>query len=361
MNNIQNASRKFDNSKTIFFSILFIAVFNWITFLSACSPVSDNLTDQITNDSVDAVIAALYKQQPAWTAPDISTIPENEKGKEILYGRNIIIHTSKYFGPNGSISKSTNGLNCQNCHFEAGTRLYGNNLAAVSATYPKFLPRAGTIITTAQKINECFLRSLNGSAIDTAGKEMQALIAYINWLGIDVKPGKLPAGTGGINAPPLMDRAANPANGERIYTQHCARCHGNNGHGQFASDVLKDEAKQQGGSATADDLYYYPPLWGPNSYNAISTIYRISKFAGFVRYNMPYPVTYKNPVLTDEQAWDVAAYVNSMQHPLKDVSKDYASDISKKPYDFPFGPYADDYTEAQHKYGPFTEMSYAKH
>ena len=75
---------------------------------------------------------------------------------------------------------------------------------------------------------------------------------------------------------------------------------------------------------------------------------------------MPYPVTYKNPVLTDEQAWDVAAFVNSQARQFKDHSKDYVSDISKKPFDFPFGPYADNFTEAQHKFGPYTEMPSAK-
>jgi thiosulfate dehydrogenase len=34
------------------------------------------------------------------------------------------------------------------------------------------------------------------------------------------------------------------------------------------------------------------------------------------------------------------------------VPKDWP-DISKKPVDHPFGPYADAFTEKQHKYGPF--------
>jgi thiosulfate dehydrogenase len=71
-----------------------------------------------------------------------------------------------------------------------------------------------------------------------------------------------------------------------------------------------------------------------------------------VKANMPLGATYKNPQLTDEEAWDVAAFVNSQDRPNKDLSKDWP-DISKKTFDHPFGPFADSYTEKQHKYGPF--------
>ena len=68
---------------------------------------------------------------------------------------------------------------------------------------------------------------------------------------------------------------------------------------------------------------------------------------------MPFnQATHSNPKLTTEEAWDVAAYVNSQPRPKKDLSKDWP-DISKKPFDHPFGPYADGFTEAQHKLGPY--------
>ncbi len=63
-------------------------------------------------------------------------------------------------------------------------------------------------------------------------------------------------------------------------------------------------------------------------------------------------VTYNNPVLTDEEAWDVVPYVLSLPRPWKDISADWR-DISKKPVDHPFGPNADGFSELQHKYGPF--------
>jgi thiosulfate dehydrogenase len=41
-----------------------------------------------------------------------------------------------------------------------------------------------------------------------------------------------------------------------------------------------------------------------------------------------------------------------MPRPAKDLSRDWP-DISKKPFDHPFGPYTDSFSENQHKYGPY--------
>ena len=67
---------------------------------------------------------------------------------------------------------------------------------------------------------------------------------------------------------------------------------------------------------------------------------------------MPLGVSHTLPQLSDEEAWDVAAFVNAQSRPHKDVPKDWP-DISKKPIDHPFGPYADGFSEQQHKFGPF--------
>jgi thiosulfate dehydrogenase len=156
--------------------------------LESCNSSNSEADQKI--DTTSNFVADLFDDETAWKAPDISTIPKDDEGKFISYGRTLVIHTSKYLGPKGSISNSTNGMNCQNCHLEAGTRPFGNNLAVVSTTYPRFSPRSGNKISIADKVNECLTRSMNGSAIDTSSHEMKAFIAYIKWLGKDVKKGK---------------------------------------------------------------------------------------------------------------------------------------------------------------------------
>ena len=68
---------------------------------------------------------------------------------------------------------------------------------------------------------------------------------------------------------------------------------------------------------------------------------------------MPFGATAENPQLTDEEAWDLAAFVNTQPRPKHKFLKIDWPVISKKPYDHPFGPFADTFPELQHKYGPY--------
>jgi thiosulfate dehydrogenase len=271
-----------------------------------------------------------------WRAPDSTLIPQTPYGDLIRYGRELIVHTAKYLGPNGKVKALSNGLNCQNCHLKAGTKPFANNFAAVASGYPKFRARSGGIETIEKRINDCFERSLNGQPPELNSVEMQAMIAYFSWVGKDVKKGFVPDGTR-IDALPFMDRAADPLKGKKIFEKHCLVCHGEAGAGFRHPDSLE---------------WTYPPLAGPDSYGTGAGMHRLSQFASYVKNNMPYGTTYENPVLTDEEAWDVAAYVNSLPRPVQSFPGEWP-DISDKPFDHPFGPYADSFSETQHKYGPF--------
>jgi thiosulfate dehydrogenase len=271
-----------------------------------------------------------------WQAPDSSLIPQTPEGDQIRYGRDLIAHTAKYLGPKGKVRASSNGMNCQNCHLKAGTKPFGNNYAAVASTYPKYRARSGSIETFEKRINDCIERSLNGESLEEGSVEMRAIVAYFKWLGKDVKKGVVPEGAG-ITSLPFLKRPADPLKGKRVYTKHCLVCHGEEGVGAKHPDSLE---------------WTYPPLAGMQSYNVGAGLFRLSRFAGYVKSNMPHGTTYDNPVLTDEEAWDVAAYVNSLPRPLKNLSQDWP-DVAAKPFDHPFGPYADTFPEVQHKYGPF--------
>lgn len=271
-----------------------------------------------------------------WTAPDISTIADAQQKSMVEYGQDLIAHTAKYFGPNGSVSKISNGLNCQNCHLQAGTAIYGNNYGSVASLYPKFRARSGTTENVYKRVNDCFQRSLNGKAIDTTGKEMQSIVAYINFLGTNVEKGKKAVGSG-FKDLGVLDRAADPVLGMAVYSAKCQSCHQANGEGKLNDDQTE---------------FMYPALWGKASFNDGAGLNRISNFAKYVKYNMPQGTTYLNPQLTDEEAWDVAAYILSQPRPHMNVPKDWP-DKTKKPFDHPFGPYADNFTERQHKFGPF--------
>ena len=276
------------------------------------------------------------EEQVFWSAPDIVGVENLEIKSKIEYGKELIAHTAKYLGPKGMVAQISNGMNCQNCHLDAGTRTFGNNYSAVASTYPKFRARSGSTEDIYKRVNDCFERSLNGQALDTTSREMQAIKAYITFLGANVAKGEKPEGAG-LKDLAYLDRAADPEKGKEVYDTKCVTCHMADGGGQKVPEGSE---------------YLYPPLWGVHSYNDGAGLYRISNFAKYVKYNMPQGVTHTSPLLSDEEAWDVAAYVNSQPRPHFNTPKDWP-DISKKPVDHPFGPYADAFTAHQHKFGPF--------
>jgi len=282
--------------------------------------------------------------QDLWMAPDTAKIPVTPEGDLIRYGRELIAHTAYYLGPKGKVMAISNGMNCQNCHLKAGKKPFGNNYAAVASTYPKFRPRSGTIESVEKRVNDCIERSLNGEKLDSASHEMRAFVAYITWVGKDVDKGTIPKGAGIWDLKPI-GRPADQEKGKEVYKRNCARCHGGEAQGLMADNGVE---------------WKYPPLYGASSYNIGAGLYRLSRLAGYVKVNMPNDLaSLDKPILSDEEAWDVAAFINSMPRPDKDLSEDWP-DISKKPFDHPFGPYADGFSEKQHKYGPFAEIKSAQ-
>jgi thiosulfate dehydrogenase len=170
---------------------------------------------------------------------------------------------------------------------------------------------------------------------------MQALAAYVNFLSTGVTPGEQVPGHGAGTVPDL-DRAADPKHGKLVYARACLDCHNTNGQGIARSP----QAMSLG--------YAVPPLWGADSFNDGAGMARLITLANFLHSNMPHGADYRNPMLSDEEAWDVAAYVESQVRPHKaGLEHDFFSDLLDKPVDTAYGPYADHFPEAQHKYGPF--------
>jgi thiosulfate dehydrogenase len=295
-----------------------------------------SIREEITARFTPVVIVEELPKEIFWSAPSIASIEDVSLRAQVEYGKELIAHTAKYLGPNGTVNNISNGMNCQNCHLDAGTKVFGNNYSAVASTYPKFRARSGSSEDIYKRVNDCFERSLNGKPLDTISREMQAIKAYIVFLGSNVEKGRKPNGSG-LKELEFLDREADASKGKMVYDAKCVSCHQPNGAGQLALD---------------GNEYTFPPLWGKNSFNDGAGLYRISNFARYIKYNMPQGATYANPLLTDEEAWDVAAYINSQDRPHIAVPKDWP-DVTKKPVDHPFGPYADAFSEKQHKYGPF--------
>ncbi len=296
----------------------------------------ENINIQTKKDSV--------VEQELWSVPDTSTIPHDEFGELVRYGRDLIVNTAYYIGPEGKAGKYLgNKMNCTNCHQNAGTKPFAFNYYSTHARYPQYRARENKVLSLADRVNNCIERPHVGKHMPVESKEMLAIISYIKWLGENVPVNKHVYGDGPVEYT-FPSRAANSINGEQVYKRECVSCHGANGEGKMKADNV---------------CYEYPPLWGPKSYQSGSSVHRLIKMAPFVYANMPHlKSTYLNPTLTIEEAFDVVAFINNdtiHQRPTPATHSDYAN-LKTKPLDYDKGPYIDGFSEHQHKYGPYQEM-----
>ena len=166
--------------------------------------------------------------------------------------------------------------------------------------------------------------------------EIQSILAYIIWIGRDVKR-EVKLLSNASEKLPFLDRAAYPAKGKAVFQAKCQSCYDQQG------QVLLTEDKNS---------HVNPSLWGKESFNDITGISRFTNMAGYVKNNKPYGAAYLNPQLTNEEAWDVAAFINSQPRPHKGQLRDWPN-LKRKPLDLSFGPCADSDIQKQHKFGPF--------
>lgn len=218
------------------------------------------------------------------------------------YGEQIVKYTSNYFYKNNE--KIGNHLNCENCHIDAGTMPFAAPFIGLIKVYPLYSERLNRMESLEDRINDCFERSMNAEAIDKNSLEMKAIVAYISKLSHNVKKEGRIKGQGLVEIQ-IPDRKADPQHGKIIYNNQCSACHGMNGQG------TKDTNNQ----------YTYPPLWGNDTYNNGAGMAQVVTAARFIKGNMPFGTTFNKPVLTDEQAYDVAGYINSFSRPIKKENK----------------------------------------
>lgn len=271
---------------------------------------------------------------------DTNKIPGGKFGEQVRYGRQLMLHTAYYIGPDGVDGKYLgNKMNCTNCHQDAGTKPFSLNLVTAFRNYPSYRAREGRVLTLAERINNCIMHPHLGKPLPLDGKVMVAFMSYLKWLSDSCNADKQTVGLKNvqINFP---DTAASPAAGAVLFAQNCARCHGDNGQGKMRPDNV---------------CYQYPPLWGMKAYQPGSSMHRIVKLAQWLKSNMPYDkATHDNPFLTDEQALDVAAFINDDKIHKRPFVKEYQyPNIEEKAIDYDRGPFKDHFSDEQHKYGPY--------
>lgn len=210
------------------------------------------------------------------------------EAQSVQLGAEIFYQTAK-FAP----AYDGNGLSCTSCHFQGGTQEGMLGLVGVALKYPEYDPRSGRPVTLQERLQSCFLRSLNGKAPQEGNPILQNLTDYVSYLSTGVSKDQemkwrdldwIPA------AEKIPVEKLDPLEGQRLFAQKCSACHGLKGGGD--------------GWATG--------LWGGNSYNDGSGLARVYTLAGFLFRAMP--LSSPNS-LNLEQAQQIAAYLDAQPRP----------------------------------------------
>ncbi len=232
-------------------------------------------------------------EPPKFNPPRYADMLKSANAGQLIYGMRLMRDTKRLL-PN----YVGDGLNCDSCHINGGTVALASPYVGVAAQFPSYNPRAGRIIDFKDRVNGCMLRSMAGNPLDKNSSEMNAMIAYMDWMrnGYQMKQ-KIPGrGIGKIS----KSIVPNAANGKEVYNHSCAVCHG----------------KQGEGIKRADGSYLFPPLWGNDSYNIGAGIAKTYTAAAFAKNVMPLSNTFSFPIgqggLTDQQAVDVGEYFSHM-------------------------------------------------
>lgn len=221
--------------------------------------------------------------------PGLTQIPDTPLGDMIRFGRDVFINTQQY-----AKKYVGNGMNCVNCHLEEGRKAGSAPLWAAYVAYPAFRTKNDQINTFEQRLEGCFRFSMGGTMPPADSLVVVGLTSYSFWLATGAPVGAQLAGRGypAVAEPPLTPDVKRGAD---VYDAHCAACHG-----------------ATGGGLKVDGKFTFPPLWGRESYNAGAGMHRVPTAAAFIKANMPFGM---GETLTDQQAWDVATFMNSHPRP----------------------------------------------
>lgn len=255
-------------------------------------------------------------------------VPDGETGELIRAGRRLADETPAVLREVASAGGgyAGNALACGSCHRQGGTREGLLSWVGVARSYPRYHPRAGRVVALSEEVNSCLQRNLGAPPLPAESQPMRAILAWLDHLA----PFPSADATAAFSLP---DRRADLPAGEEVYRRACQRCHADDGSGIPGS----------GG----------PPLWGPDSYSTGSGLHRLQIAARFLRDQMPPGASAGHSPLSEDEAWDVAAYINSFARPeFPGLDGDYPV-LSEKPADCPYPPFSDPFPADQHRYGPF--------
>ncbi len=276
--------------------------------LFACGSSTTKDAKSTKSDLKEQVATPIVKSTTPTTAP--KEYPKGKLGEMVKLGEDILNNTNTH-----PLTKDLvgNSLQCKSCHLKGsdakpGTAAGIGTFFGTATAFPAYSKREKTVQSLQDRVNNCFMRSMNGKRPIIDSKASMAMATYITWLSTGMpiqQDAKRPCSplnserwAKNIKKMTKIQKKATHANyvkGKELYASKCSSCHGVDG----------------AGVAT------FPPLWGKSkegkwlSYNTGAGMSKLNKGAAWAQSNMPLN---QGGTLSDQDAADIMLFVNAQPH-----------------------------------------------
>ncbi len=284
------------NLNTSILTALIIVPLIAVCLLASAQKVA-SVSPERDHTNVDEAWSTVWDDHPhpgegvLFTPPRDVDIPEGEFGELVRDGMQAFMYPSVY-----ARNYVGNELACSNCHLDAGRCAGAAPMWGAYPVYPKYRGKNKQVNTMEMRVQGCFRYSMDGTPPEADSELMKSYLAYFSWLSQGAPVGAKLAGAGFYSLPDPQEEP-DFFRGEAVYRNWCAVCHSDDGGGLHHTEMAG---------------WIFPPLWGPQSFNWGAGMHQPDKAAAFIKRNMPFGL---QNVLTDQQAWDVAIYINSHERP----------------------------------------------
>lgn len=285
--------------KTIAFSVAALWAFSAPATFAADAKVPVNLPEP-------------EEGQYSHEAPTMQDLEEDdsinpELKKVIQKGHDLFTNTQQLRG-----EYVFNDMNCSSCHMGEGRMNWSGPVWPAITTLPDYRGKNDHVNSFEERLAGCFSFSMNGKPPAYGSDEMVALTAYHQWLASGAKVYETDIDGRGYGDLDKPEKDPSYKRGEELYAENCSVCHGEDGQGQKVKDQVQ-----------------FPPLWGDHSFNWGAGMARLHTAAGFIKHNMPLG---QPGSLSDQEAWDLAQFMNSQERP-QDPRYEKSAEHTRKKYE----------------------------
>ncbi len=228
-------------------------------------------------------------------------VPKGDIAPYVVKGCNIFTETARNRPAGYGFWKTR--MNCSSCHMDAGGKEYAAHVGDALVNYPGVYSSNNIVFTNRMRIARCYAHSINEILYGANSEHYKLITLYMAWLAEkeQLRVGEHRPSRGIHNIRGTAARHASIIAGQKSYAQKCEICHGPAGYGSDRFDRLRD--------------FSPPPINGSEAFVHTATLSYSSRFASFILNNMPPGATHEAPLLSEQEALDIAEFIRVQTRP----------------------------------------------